>query len=160
MEKAVTDIAPAAPVASAPIPTPREERPPMLEAVASRVRELARDPEPQQPAIRQAVEHINEIVVSLQQLLDQMEEVLELTELADRQKSTDEREIESLRRALRQIQRPRNERQDRPERHERFNRPERQDRPERPDSPREEEFRTSEPESDAPPSPDEPPPQQ
>ena len=39
-----------------------------------------------------------------------MEEVLELAELADRQKTADEREIESLRRALRQLQRPRGQR--------------------------------------------------
>lgn len=36
-----------------------------------------------------------------------MEEVQELVELADRQKSADEREIESLRRALRRMQSPR-----------------------------------------------------
>jgi hypothetical protein len=63
-------------------------------------------------AVAQAVAHANEIVQSLQQALDQMEEVLELVELADRQKIADEREIESLRRSLRQIQRPRRERDD------------------------------------------------
>jgi hypothetical protein len=36
-----------------------------------------------------------------------MEEVLETLEIAERQKDADEREIESLRRALRQLQRPR-----------------------------------------------------
>ena len=36
-----------------------------------------------------------------------MEEVLEILEVAERQKDADEREIESLRRALRQVQRPR-----------------------------------------------------
>jgi len=36
-----------------------------------------------------------------------MEEVRELVELAERQKSADEREIESLRRALRKVQQPR-----------------------------------------------------
>jgi hypothetical protein len=36
-----------------------------------------------------------------------MEQVQELIDLADRQKSADEREIESLRRALRRIQQPR-----------------------------------------------------
>jgi hypothetical protein len=36
-----------------------------------------------------------------------MEEVLETLELAERQKDADENEIESLRRALRQFQRPR-----------------------------------------------------
>jgi len=44
-----------------------------------------------------------------------MEEVLELVELAERQKSADEREIESLRRALRKIQQPRNRQQERPQ---------------------------------------------
>jgi hypothetical protein len=36
-----------------------------------------------------------------------MDEVLELLELAERQKTLDEQEIESLKRALRQIHRPR-----------------------------------------------------
>ncbi len=36
-----------------------------------------------------------------------MEEVLETLELAERQQDADEREIESLRRALRPLQRPR-----------------------------------------------------
>jgi len=36
-----------------------------------------------------------------------MQEVQELVELADRQKSANEREIESLRRALRRMQSPR-----------------------------------------------------
>lgn len=44
-----------------------------------------------------------EVVEGLKRALDQMEEVLELVELAERQKLADEREIESLRRALRQL---------------------------------------------------------
>jgi hypothetical protein len=36
-----------------------------------------------------------------------MEDVLDTLELAERQKDADEREIESLRRAVRQFQRPR-----------------------------------------------------
>jgi hypothetical protein len=50
---------------------------------------------------------VRQIVQSLEQALEQMEEVQELVDLADRQKSADEREIESLRRALRRIQQPR-----------------------------------------------------
>ena len=48
-----------------------------------------------------------QVVDSLKGALDQMDEVLELVEVAERQKLADEREIESLRRALRQLQRPR-----------------------------------------------------
>jgi predicted RNase H-like nuclease (RuvC/YqgF family) len=59
------------------------------------------------PAISRAVDEVRQIVESLEQALEQMEEVCELVELADRQKSADEREIESLRRALRKIQQPR-----------------------------------------------------
>jgi len=44
-----------------------------------------------------------EIVEALKRAVDQMEEVLELVEMAERQKLADEREIESLRRALRQF---------------------------------------------------------
>jgi hypothetical protein len=47
---------------------------------------------------------------ALKQAVEQMEEVLELVELAERQKLADEQEIESLRRALRQLHRPRGSR--------------------------------------------------
>jgi predicted RNase H-like nuclease (RuvC/YqgF family) len=57
--------------------------------------------------ISQAVDEVREIVESLEQALEQMEEVRELVELAERQRFADEREIESLRRALRRIQQPR-----------------------------------------------------
>lgn len=59
------------------------------------------------PAISRVIDEVRRIVESLEQALEQMEEVQELVELADRQKSADEREIESLRRALRRIQSPR-----------------------------------------------------
>ena len=62
---------------------------------------------PQGSAIRQAIDEVMQITDSLRHALEQMEEVLELVELAERQKLADEREIESLRRALRQLQRPR-----------------------------------------------------
>jgi len=50
---------------------------------------------------------VTQIVESLKQALDQMEEVLELVEVAERQKLADEREIESLRQTLRKIHQPR-----------------------------------------------------
>jgi len=62
----------------------------------------------------QAADEVAEIIESLKQTLAQMEEVLELIELAERQKISDEREIESLRRALRQLQ-PRGGRLERPQ---------------------------------------------
>jgi hypothetical protein len=62
---------------------------------------------PQTSAISQALDEVMQIVESLKRAVDQMEEVLELVELAERQKVGDEQEIESLRRALRQLQRPR-----------------------------------------------------
>lgn len=58
-------------------------------------------------AIGQAVAQVNGIIELLRRALDEMEEVLETVELAERQKIEDEREIESLRRALRQLHRPR-----------------------------------------------------
>lgn len=54
-----------------------------------------------------AIEEVNGIVDALRNALDDMEEVLEMLELFERQKNADEREIESLRRALRQMHRPR-----------------------------------------------------
>jgi hypothetical protein len=55
------------------------------------------------------------IIESLKQALNQMEDVLELAEHAERQKLADEREIDSLRRLLRQLQHPRSGRGERRE---------------------------------------------
>lgn len=88
-------------------------------------------------AISQAISQVSEIIETLKRTLEEMEEVLELTELAERQKLADEREIESLRRALRQLQRPRPERQrdeERPERHGRHERPARYSREDTPET--------------------------
>lgn len=63
---------------------------------------------PAQPlSVQEAIEDVNEIIETLQTTLDEMEEVLETLELAERQKDADEQEIESLRRSLRQLGRPR-----------------------------------------------------
>jgi hypothetical protein len=66
---------------------------------------------PRQPAgqasVQKAIDQVNEIQQTLRESLDQMEEVLELLEAFERQGDADEREIENLRRALRQLQRPR-----------------------------------------------------
>jgi hypothetical protein len=61
------------------------------------------------------VNEVMQIVESLKQALNQMEDVLELVEHAERQKLGDEHEIESLRRALRQLQHPRSGRGERRE---------------------------------------------
>ena len=58
-------------------------------------------------AIHQAVAHATEIAEGLRELVDRIEEILELVEVAERQKLADERELENLRRALRRIQPPR-----------------------------------------------------
>ncbi len=50
-------------------------------------------------AISQAVAHATEIAESLKHTIDQLDEILELVELAERQKLADEREIDELRRA-------------------------------------------------------------
>jgi len=81
-----------------------------LEISAQPAERLAPESAAPGSAIRQAVDEVMRIVDSLRHALDQMEEVLELVELAERQKVSDEREIESLRRALRQLQRPRGSR--------------------------------------------------
>ena len=68
-------------------------------------------PPPLQPAsaaaIRGALDDVNDVLERLHRAVDEMEGVLETLEIAERQKTADEREIESLRRALRQFQRPR-----------------------------------------------------
>ena len=66
-------------------------------------------------AISQAVNEVTAIVESLKQALEQMEDVLELVEHAERQKLSDEREIESLRRLLGRLQHGRGGRSERRE---------------------------------------------
>lgn len=68
------------------------------------------EPELQTSAISQALDEVSQVVEGLRKALDQMEEALELVELAERQKLADEQELDSLRRALRQLQRPRSQR--------------------------------------------------
>ncbi len=58
-------------------------------------------------AIHQAVVHATEIAEGLRELVDRIDEILELVEVAERQKLADERELDNLRRALRRIQPPR-----------------------------------------------------
>lgn len=60
--------------------------------------------------IRQAIDQVARITVTLREALDDMEEVLETVELAERQKDVDEKEIEALRHALRRLQRDRDSR--------------------------------------------------
>jgi hypothetical protein len=60
-----------------------------------------------QGAVQRAIEEVNEIIETLRGTLNDMEEVLETLELAERQKMADEQEIETLRRGLRQLHRPR-----------------------------------------------------
>ena len=81
------------------IERPVRPQPEVARAVASE-----RETERHGSAVTQAIAEISEIVEALRHALEQMEDVLELTELAERQKTTDERAIESLRRALRQFQ--------------------------------------------------------
>ncbi len=68
-------------------------------------------PPPHQPAtpatIQKAIEDVNRMIETLKETLDDMEEVLETLELAERQKTADEREVETLRRSLRHVQKPR-----------------------------------------------------
>ena len=58
-------------------------------------------------SVQMAIEEVNRIIDSLRDSLDDMESVLEMLEQFERQSNADEREIESLRRALRHMQRPR-----------------------------------------------------
>jgi hypothetical protein len=64
--------------------------------------------QPASPAgVQKAIEEVNQVIETLRGTLDDMEEVLETLELAERQKIADEQEIETLRRGLRQLHRPR-----------------------------------------------------
>jgi hypothetical protein len=72
--------------------------------------EAERAPEPSSAhagsAVSQAIDQVTQVIEELKRALDEMEEVLETLELAERQKIDDEREIESLQRALRRLHRP------------------------------------------------------
>jgi hypothetical protein len=96
---------------------PRENyQPPMREARQFQ----SQPPREQQPrgpmGVPQAIEEVNHVIDMLRSALDDMDEVLETLELAERQKNADEQEIETLRRSLRQLHRPR-EGDQRPPRH-------------------------------------------
>ena len=83
-----------------PAPEHREPARPRHEAAERR------DFRPAAPqAIADAIAEVNHVIASLRQVLDEMEEVLETLELAEVQKNADEREIQSLRNALRQMER-------------------------------------------------------
>ncbi|MEY2466724.1 MAG: hypothetical protein QOD03_1245 [Verrucomicrobiota bacterium] len=79
---------------------------PEVESRPARRPERERDDEPITPSLATAIEQVNKVIDELRHSLDEMEEVLETLELAERQKIDDEREIESLQRALRQLHRP------------------------------------------------------
>jgi hypothetical protein len=82
-----------------------------VQRLAERVSHSHAEPAHRGAAISQAIDEVMEIIDALKRAVDQMEEVLELVELAERQKLADEREIDSLRRALRQLHdRPRDQR--------------------------------------------------
>lgn len=96
----IPPVAEAAPVErETPRPPIREPRPapPMAD----------RERQPAQPmAVQEAIEEVNHIIETLRGTLNDMEEVLETLELAERQKIADEQEIETLRRGLRHLHRP------------------------------------------------------
>ena len=132
-----------APLAEAPLPdSPIEEiRREFADATvddAERARESGEESEfrpASGTAIGEAIKDVDRILATLREVLDQMEEVLETLELAEVQKNVDEREIENLRRSLRQFGRseprsgggeqrePREHRERRDSRHHRPHRP-------------------------------------
>lgn len=95
------------------------------------------DPQQRQagsPLIR-AVAQVEDIILSLKESLRELEEVLEILDDAQRQQIGDEKEIESLRRALSVLQRerqsaPSQERREQPRRFEQRRRQENRNRPE------------------------------
>lgn len=91
----------------APFPSPEPETAQLRDSTTP----VHGHPRGGQPAsratIQGTIEQVNEIIHTLKESLEQMDEVLELLEYFERQGDADEREIESLRRALRQLQRPR-----------------------------------------------------
>jgi hypothetical protein len=87
-------------------PQPRPERRPEPPAPKPWIKPIDFRPA-ETSAIHQAVVHATEIAEGLKILVDRIDEILELVEVAERQKLADERELDNLRRALRRIQPPR-----------------------------------------------------
>jgi hypothetical protein len=94
-----------------PVPS-RQKVQPHVPAVVSAPVPPARAAKPEGSVIGQTVGEVRQIVESLEQALEQMVEVLRLVELAEHQKFADERELESLRRALHKLQPPHRERRE------------------------------------------------
>lgn len=132
-EPQVHPLAPTAESANSTIPAEVTEQklPPLRPApvVRARDQQRQREPHPREPqkespadrqagpknhSITQAIEQVNEIISELKSALDEMDDVLETLELAERQKIDDEREIENLQRALRRLNRPRDDDQRNP----------------------------------------------
>lgn len=147
--EALPETAPGGEPEPAAEPERRPERPAYSESRRPEHKPWSKpaDFRPAEPsAITQAVAHATEIAESLKHTIDQLEEILELVELAERQKLADEREIDELRRALRRIQ---------PPRHQQLSRGPRHDEPHR--GPREHGQRHEEQRSPRPEPPDQPP---
>jgi len=93
-------------------PQPPRERTPQNEPERE---QPLREPQPERErgpktrSVTQAIEQVNEIIVELKHALEEMDDILETLELAERQKIDDEREIENLQRALRRLNRPRDD---------------------------------------------------
>lgn len=106
MEAAETDAAAPAEPSAAPKREQRQNRPLPLQHPPPPP--PPREFRPAAPAaVTSAIEQVNHIIATLQETLKDMEEVLETVEYAERQKTADEQEIETLRRGLRQLHRPR-----------------------------------------------------
>lgn len=64
-------------------------------------------PSRSEPALRTAIDEVNKVIETLRESLEDMEEVLETLELVERQQTADDQEVETLRRQLRMLRRPR-----------------------------------------------------
>jgi len=96
-----------------PVPSKQKVQPTVPHVPPDRtVIPASRAAKPEGSAIGQTVGEVRQIVESLEQALEEMVEVLRLVELAEQQKFADEREIESLRRALHKLQPPHRERRE------------------------------------------------
>ena len=101
--------APVSTPVSAPVSAPISARVPTR---VSAPPPAARAAKPEDSIIGRTVDEVRQIVESLEQAVEQMEEVLRMVELAEHQKFDDERELESLRRALHKLQPPHRERRE------------------------------------------------
>lgn len=104
-------------VGTTPTTEPVVSSAPPARSPAAAARPSPPRPAPRRDPLASAIGHAQHILKELRDTVAEMEEIIELLEMARTQKADDEQQIATLRRALDQLQRTREQPQHRPERY-------------------------------------------